>query len=244
MQSDQPLSDEDGQACAEGREDEQPHRQFPRNHPQHPEESAERHHRVDRGEQIAEHAGGERFDILRDSLVRVVHPVRAAQAVIGAVEKVALHQQVRHPLPPQEREALGGVAVEDADRNREGESGKVDPQVAVEAGRITLREGGDKIPPRVAHKHLDHADRQTKREHGEHQHPGFAPVPGDEKRLRKLDKPPENTDVRGRVAWSGFCLTTHVVKLFQGEPAFRRSVVLRGATRSRRRGRRHRQPAR
>ena len=83
-----------------------------------PMKAHKRHPGVDQREHISEHAGGERADILRDALVGIVHPIGIAQPVIGPVEEKPADEDLGHPEPPQEREALGAVAIEDPDGNR------------------------------------------------------------------------------------------------------------------------------
>ena len=132
----------------------------------------------------------------------------ADETVIGAIEKIAPHQQMRHPLPPQERKPLGGVFVEDPDGNREGEGPEIKPEIAIKCRCIPLHQRGDEIPARLAHQDLHHPDGETESEQGHHQHPRFAPVPINEESVQELGQPPE---FLGR--WD-----SHILRAFSEQP--------------------------
>ena len=205
IEPDQSSPDEDGEDRANACIAEKRHGQFPGNHPQDPEESAERDHGIDQREQIAEHARGERFYILRDTLIRIVYAVRAAQPVIGVVEKITPYQDIGHPFPPYERESLGRVPVKNPNRNRHGKGGKIDPEIAVKSGWIPLGQRGDEISPCVAHQDLQGTYRKAEQKDGADQHPGQKAVFGDKECLQKLGQPTHDAKMRGRVFGIGLC---------------------------------------
>ena len=113
--------------------------------------------------------------VLADPLVRVVHGLRAAQAVVGAVVEIAFHQMLGHPFPPQQGQPLLDPAVVNADGNGERKAAEIPPERGPIRDRVFIGDGGHEVPPGVAHQHLHRADGESQGQQGDEK--SARPVP-------------------------------------------------------------------
>jgi hypothetical protein len=115
-------------------------------------------------EQEGKRGRGERADVVGDALVRVRDLGMLPQAEVRRVLQVTLHEPARHPVPPQEAQALLGEAVDHRGDGRDCEDADVERPHAQEAGHAVLLDGGHEVAADVAVHHVQAVDREQQRE--------------------------------------------------------------------------------
>ena len=156
IQPDQPPPEQHGDNGADGRVEKQHAHELSRDDPQYAEKPNERHRRVHDHEEEIQHAGREKFHVFRDTLVRVIDGFRSADAVVCAIEKVALDEYLREPPPPSERQALLRITVVNANGHGDETHRDEFPNSTHPCVVVPLSERGDEIAHGVAQKYLHH----------------------------------------------------------------------------------------